>query len=142
VVRQDDDGFDPGLNGLLNLGDVGAWTFVKILITNESLYFSISLIKKRASGSQDECFIVLQEHERSHILVEFLVGVQREGIWVVTSSSNFELFKSDFHFIILAFNLRIRVKYRNKYQVAICIFDYWVLHNAVIVWGELYKIRG
>lgn len=110
VVRQDEDGFYLGLDRFLDFRNVGSRAFKKILVPNEALVLPLSGVEEGSSRHEDQGFVVLEEGEGLHVLVELFVGVEGERVRVVIGSSDLEILKPHFDFLVFTLDLELMLE--------------------------------
>lgn len=105
VVWKYNESFNPLFDLLFNPWLISARTLVEVLIVNEALDLTISSINERSKCSEDEGLVVFERNVPLDILIEVLIGIEREGIRILVLSSDLQLLKSDLAFTILALDL-------------------------------------
>jgi len=86
IIRQHDYCFNPLLNLFLYPRLIRSGSLEQVLIIYESFLVPIPYVHERSQGFQHESFIVFEEYEFPHILVQLLIGVQGEGVGVALLS--------------------------------------------------------
>ncbi len=122
-------------------GFVGSRPLEEVFIIYKPLNVAVAVVGEWAHGAEHQRLIVLQEDEWLDVLVEFLIGVQREWICVVDLSSNLQLLEPDLDLAVLALDLLLSDG-GATYNVALGVADDGILDDAVLVGRQFDHVSG